>query len=356
MKSRPIALLLAALELTCAALLAAPTGQPTALPGVTRSTNNVYLFENHNIAYSIWHSLGVSNATVVHLDAHDDCRFIAPDKLTALAPLTAARDWQAIYEQSDLHASFGFRLRPDRFLFDLGNFLYPCLLDGTLTHILWVVPEPALPPARVAQLQGHLRNILRLPADATFANGTNQFSVAVGPGRITVTTLAALPRQPAGCLLDIDTDFFALPYALANDHIRSPLRWNPAEVCATLDSRVPRPAVVTIASSVYGGYLPIMFRFLSDAFYTYFDTGTYPEEAVSLLDYVTRLRAATASPGPPPTVCDPAFVTARLYLDGLLALATNDPVTATAQAQAAAAREPVTGLLRHLVVAAGLGG
>ena len=53
----------------------------TSLPGVGHRERNCYLIENHSSAYIVWHANNVTNATLVHLDTHDDCRHRPPEAL-----------------------------------------------------------------------------------------------------------------------------------------------------------------------------------------------------------------------------------------------------------------------------------
>ena len=89
-------------------------------PGVVRHTNGVYLVENHSSAGMLWHRTGQRGATVVHLDAHDDCRFVAADKLERLDRLWKAKARDEIFRLSDLSFVSGFKVRPEDTLFDLG--------------------------------------------------------------------------------------------------------------------------------------------------------------------------------------------------------------------------------------------
>ncbi|GAG11179.1 unnamed protein product, partial [marine sediment metagenome] len=109
--------------------------------------------ENHSTAYIVWHALNIKNATVVHLDTHDDCRYVPPEKIAALEKLVARRDYAEIFRLSDLESSFKFRVKPDKFLYDLGSFLYPCIVDGTISTFYWVVPDKILEPAKRLHLQ-----------------------------------------------------------------------------------------------------------------------------------------------------------------------------------------------------------
>lgn len=275
-----------------AALCAAePTGAqpPPHLPGITRTTNNIYLIENHSTAFTIWHAHNIKGATLVHLDTHDDCRYIPPEKLDALRKRVVERQYREIFENSDVEFSFRYRLKPDRFLFDLGNFIYPCIMDGTVSRFYWVIPEKKLDENRKISLQAHFKEALKLASLVRIHDTNNAFSFNVSNCMVTVTTLDALPQLDRGALLDIDTDFFVFNTALSDSHITTGTSWDPSTVCSLLAQRVPKPAIVSISSSISGGFLPVAFRFLSDAFFEYFVSGIYPDDAVNLLKSVLTM-------------------------------------------------------------------
>jgi len=266
------------------------TAQPALdLPGITRATNNIYLIENHSTAFNIWHALDIRNATLVHFDAHDDCRHVPPQKIEALNKLVTARNYSEIFSQSDIESSFRYKLRPDKFLFDLGNFIYPCILDGTISRFYWVLPEKQIDNDKVSSLQRHLRAALKLPS-LEFMNSTNgSFSCMLSNCTVTVTTLDSLEHIGKGALLDLDTDFFVFPCSLTESHIRGKLLWDPDKVCSLLSTRISDPAVITISSSISGGYLPVAYRFISDGLFGYYESGTYPDDAVNQLKVVTAM-------------------------------------------------------------------
>ncbi len=274
------------------ALVGVSVARAAELPGVVRRAGGVSLVENHGTSYLVWHAAGVRGATVVHVDTHDDCRYVPQEKLAELGRLAGAKRWDEIFARTD-HAAFDrFRVRREDLLYTLGNYLYPCLADGTAAAVYWVVPERRLSPEAKGRLQGHLRGVLRLDRLPGLRDrGEDGFGFDLLGGRFEVTTLPGLPRLPPGALLDLDTDFFAYPFAMADAHLPGDLLWDPREALALLRERVPAPAGAVVAYSTWGGYLPMDLRFLGDALFEALAGKGFPDDARELLARVGEVRA-----------------------------------------------------------------
>lgn len=319
--------------------IARPPSAP--IPGVVRQTNNVYLVENHSSAGMIWYRSGRRGLTVVHLDAHDDCRYVPPETIGKLDQLRKARAWDEIFRLSDLSTVSGFKVRPKETLFDLGNFIYPCMADGTVSRFIWVVPDLSMDDTSRARLKGHLGSALRLATPEFTDHEDGSFSFPLLKGTMVVTSLNAMSALPPGAILDLDVDFFAFPRALTDIHLEGDMQWAPESVCGRLAEMVPDPALTTISASVYGGYLPLMFRFLADACFDRLASGSYPAYARRHLDTVLAMRR-TASPVPlPPAPTDAVYEPAYQHLAGLLKLIERKPTEAFTHMERAASLSPV---------------
>ena len=217
------------------------------IPGITRRAGNVFLFENHNVSHLVWHALGIRHATVVHVDTHDDFRHVDSGKLGRIQRLLREGDYAQLYAKSDLEFSFQQKIRSSDMLFDLGNYLFPCLQDKTISRIYWVVPEKQMDPALAGRLAQHFQRVFKVESPVTarvIKEGLIEFDLF--EKCLTVSTLDSLPQMPGGSLLDLDVDFFAFPRALVDDHLPGTLIWDVPEVCRRLTERVPDPAVTTI--------------------------------------------------------------------------------------------------------------
>jgi len=314
------------------------------IPGIIRREGKAFLFENHNVAYLVWHALGIENATLIHVDTHDDYRHVDSERLAKARQLCDRRAWSELYRLSDLDFSRTFEVNPADQLFDLGNFLYPCVEDGTVSALYWVVPEKTLNRDRVDALARHFRHVLQLdraPAPQDAGKGRVRFQC--GPRQITLCTLDGLPSFAPGALLDVDVDFFAFPYALSEDHLPGELLWDPGEVCRTLRSRVPEPAVTTVCSSVWGGYLPVMYRFLADACFDFMVSGRYPAYVDRLLAETVAARTLTHLGIPPEPPEKDTYMPAWYYFKGLLSLCRGEGLEGLRAMETAARRKPVYG-------------
>lgn len=294
---------------------------PENLPGVVRQKRNVFLIENHGTASIIWHAMGIRAATLVHVDTHDDCRYEPPEKLAELDRLFQARDYEAVFRRSDPHVNFQFKRQESEFLYHFGNFIYPCILDGTVSEVYWVVPDQKMTLELRLRLQRHLAKILRMdppPFAHVLPHGGFSFELAGTP--IHVLSLTELPKLTGNTLLDLDADFFAFPTAMSENHLKGALSWDPRTACRMMADNVPAPRAVTVCSSVWGGYLPMMLRFLPDAFFEFFVSGTYPAEADVLLERALRLQK-DPRPIPLPEVVEGGrFEPARLHMKGIVLL------------------------------------
>lgn len=313
------------------------------LPGVGRTQNNVFLFENHSVAYVVWHALQVRGATVVHVDTHEDCRVVPAKNLVALEDLRRQEAWDEVFRLSDMGGKFRFKVHPGEMLLDLGNFIYPCLVDGTIRDYYWVVPDTILVGAQKERLKLHIQRCLGV-VEGEFQElpGGAGFSLSFGKGTVHVVTLDGLPVLPARALLDIDVDFFVFPFAMTDNHLMGDLLWDPETVFKTLRARVPDPLAVTISSSVPGGYTPVAFRFLADGAFHFFTQGEYPQEARDLLRTTLEIRRGTPFVQP---VFQGAgggeFAAAEMYLGGFIDLLSGRDAVALAAAEAAAVVTPV---------------
>jgi len=341
MQTKPLAVLTGLAAVMCVASCSKQPNSGSTVPGVVRQSEHVYLMENHSAALLVWHAQAVRRATVVHMDTHDDCRFIEQSQLDKLTKLLSKRNFEEVFRLSDNSGPASFTVHSSRLLYDLGNFLYPCLLDGTVSTLYWVIPDTDPTPERVRQLASHMKGALRVSQLDRLQVTTNAFSFGIGDATVHVLPFSALPAVPPDAMIDLDIDFFNFSCALSTEHIVGRLVWDPQTVLTRLSEKIPHPGCVTIASSVPGGYLLPMFRFLADAVFDFFQTGRFPAYADHLFELVTHMRTANTTPSMvlrPPS--DPTYLSAYRYLGGLLALMQGDRSVAIESMTQAAASDP----------------
>lgn len=185
------------------------------------------LMEDHRDAYFFWKELGLRGLPCVHVDAHLDLGNLkAPCNEAVVSPEI-----------------------------NCGNYLLPAIEEGIVGALVWVIPDhlPADMPLLDWTYQ-ELQNWLHLDlADFT--------SLRQQEGSVTGRLLGvpfelcfshSVPAITGPVLLDIDIDYFLSP----DDSLwQSPM---------DLAGRVAhlKPAAVTVAYSVQGGYTPVRHRFL----------------------------------------------------------------------------------------------
>jgi len=310
------------------------------LPDIQRVAGSSYLFENHSTAYLIWHANNIKGGTLVHFDTHDDCRYISPEKIYTLNKLLKTNDFPSIYRMSDQSFVSRFITKPADELLHLGNFIYPCIVDGTISNFYWVVPDRTLDSSRLARLQLSLTT--SLAPDANDARITdNMLTMKIRGCTLSVVTIDSLPKQPAGCLLDIDTDYFSFADALSEGHILTKLIHDPELTIRTISQKVPNPKVTTICSSVWGGYLPISLRFISDGIFDFITRGSYPNDASLLLKSTIQLREGDLAGMQLIQPKDREYQAASLYVKALYQLIKGDDSNAVHLAEKAASAKQV---------------
>lgn len=186
------------------------------------------VFDLHDMAYYVWRDAGVRGAVLVHLDAHHD---MEPETRQGGIPI------------------------------NIGNFIRAALRDGLLSAVFWVVPEPMWTDTRTRRwLTKELRFAGALPihaADSFWETAIEGAPVWVGP-------LDALPPFASPVLIDVDVDYLMTTAR----HSRAPawpaaVPWCwPEDLVTRLAARAVPPGIVTIATSVTGGFTPLRWQHL----------------------------------------------------------------------------------------------
>lgn len=210
------------------------------------------LFDDHYQAFPLWREAGLKGLTCIHVDAHLD---VSSDGFDAdsLQGIARART------RSDLEQ---FRGNPGLPWggFHCGNYLYPALVDGTVTTLIWVVPSGLVDPE---SMLASARQTLQSWVDLTL----EEYSLfRAKPGRVEGVLLGRrfvicicdqMPdlsaEEASNIALDVDVDYFI---RLKDDTI-----WQtPHELARILGPM--NPLALTVAISCGGGYTPPFYRFL----------------------------------------------------------------------------------------------
>ncbi len=232
-----------------------------------------FLVEDHHEALKIWRKLKVSGLDLVHIDAHIDFGFhIAKPFKQAIEEARTLKDLK-----HSLELSLAFRRQEKDFdkQTNIGNYIYPAMLEGMVKDFYWIIPGKAKDFNESRKLlKETLRNLLKQDpcgdknssADFNYLNG-RIISSLMGR-RFVITTLEDLPLFKDKVLLDIDTDFLVvdkLKDAEATSLIGRRRPWiKPRDFVNALRAKIANPGVTTIAYSVNGGFTPMRYRHLGD--------------------------------------------------------------------------------------------
>lgn len=334
---QPSALLIHIACIICAGCIAKL--DETSYPGFVRQHENVYLMENHCHSLVAWHMSHCTNATLIHIDTHDDCRPISIEKQRQIAQLLGKTAYSELFSKSDTGRFLDLKVSDADMLYDLGNFIYPSLTMGLVSNVYWIVPQPRITAKQRERLKGVMQRSLPGSTAVGTTSRAGGFELSWSNRMIRVITLEELPTMPRGCLLDLDIDFFAFPQAMTEEHLVARINRNPEDVFRYLKEKVPDPQVITISSSVWGGYLPLLDRFLADAAYDFFLEHTFPVDATHLLTSLESIRKGT--PSPPTEATDDVYTPAVLHFQALTALSTGDIASCKSKLLKAARLSPV---------------
>lgn len=247
------------------------------------------LFDDHYEAFLVWREAGLSNLTCVHVDAHLD---VSADGFTeaALQGIAQARNREEI-------AAFRGNPKLPWGGFHCGNYLYPALLDGTVTTLIWVVPAGFAEGSLVQNARQTLQNWLdmRIEDFRSLKPVEGRVEGELLGRRLVICTSANLPRlssqEQANVALDIDVDYFV--------RIKDDRLWQTPHQLHH-DLQALRPVVLTVATSCEGGYTPLSYRWLGQVCHDVFSG----DAAAWVVETETLVQALET--GLPPLESDPA--------------------------------------------------
>jgi tetratricopeptide (TPR) repeat protein len=209
------------------------------------------LFDDHFEAFLVWREAGLSGLTCVHVDAHLD---VSADGFSEQA-------LQGIAKAKSRDEVGAFRGNPKLPWggFHCGNYLYPALLDGTVTTFVWVVPAGFAEGSLVQNARQTLQNWLdmRIEDFRSLKTVKGRVEGQLLGRRLVICTSDNLPEfspeEQANIALDIDVDYFV--------RIKDDRMWqSPHQLRRDLGDL--RPVALTVATSCEGGYTPLSHRWL----------------------------------------------------------------------------------------------
>ncbi len=222
---------------------------------------NIVLMENHNHALLVFKKLHVKNRTLVHFDAHLDMNWISKDELSLInSPINPDS------LETFLKHPYQYYIPRKKFV-HVGNWIYPLLMDGSVSQFYWVVPDKEILTQHWIEMFKKGLMIYQKNIDKT---DINSFRINKELKRVQgylygkpvfITTLENLPQFTSPILLDIDTDYFDFNSALFLERLMLPLFW-PDEFVSILAEKKLSADVVTICYSLQDGYNTLALRFM----------------------------------------------------------------------------------------------
>jgi tetratricopeptide (TPR) repeat protein len=214
---------------------------------------DVALLEEHNEALARWAEMGIRNATVINIDAHDDTRWIREDKIEELRRLYINKEWDAIREN---------RRSGDKRLSAVGNFLYASAKLGIVSEVYWIIPFGHFsgPPSE-KRLRVFLKSFSFEDKEIkTFHLDRGCFRGDFNGIPLAVCGIESLPDIDNSVILSLDMDFFApfvYDYGVSRLH---GLRM----LFEALFKKKYMISDAVISFSIDGGYTRVLHRWISD--------------------------------------------------------------------------------------------
>ncbi len=221
------------------------------------------LFDDHYEAFPLWREAGLSGLTCVHVDAHLDVMEdgFNPEILEKIGRARTRAELDEFRGDSDLPWG-GFHC---------GNYLFPALLDGTVTTLIWLLPREVI---KGTSLLDGSRQELQNWVDLTFEEYSSfRFEDGRVEGtllgcRLVVCTSQSFPEltgpEKENLALDIDVDYFV---RLKDDKVwQTPYQLK--EALGPIE-----PVALSVAMSCEGGYTPVSQRYLGQVCLDLFSKG-----------------------------------------------------------------------------------
>ena len=211
----------------------------------------LFLFEDHCESYLHWKDAGLKDLCVVHVDAHLDVSEggINAEVLERMKECKNAKELEEFRKNEDILWG-GFHP---------GNYLYPAMMDGTVSKLIWVIPD-FLPnnSEMLYWAREHLMDWVELSLedyDSFKYEGKKIVGKLVGFD-FEICFIKDLKCDSENLVWDIDTDFL-----IDEDDVA----WiSPMDLVDEMNKRAPNPKMITIAYSVNGGYLSPEQKYLGD--------------------------------------------------------------------------------------------
>lgn len=236
--------------------------------------NKIFLIEDHDQALNLWRKDKIKGIDLVHIDAHIDFGFYPAKPIEEI--FNKAANLEELKRNLEYTLAFRHYEKNLDKQTNIGNYIYPAMKIGIVKDFYWVVPGGSEEFQASFKLIKNILNSLSMQDLYRYGRvSPSQYILSEGMissrlfGRnFIICTLGQLPVLRQNVLLDIDTDFLiidSLLHANNTEKIGKRKPWiSPENLVEQLRERVSRPAIITIAYSVNGGYTPISYKHLGD--------------------------------------------------------------------------------------------
>jgi tetratricopeptide (TPR) repeat protein len=175
--------------------------QPNYPVAAVDPVTNIAVVNEHSEFLIDWMKQGYKDMVLVHIDEHDDFRYIPEYKMKQLETLYKNKKWDEIDSGRDKANG----------LFSIADFLYPAYKLGIIKKLYWI---PTTDKILSYKLQTHAQELIDSwdyaddIADAFHKEGNTLRGNIYGLD-IIITSLYALPEIKDPVLLSIDIDYFS---------------------------------------------------------------------------------------------------------------------------------------------------
>jgi tetratricopeptide (TPR) repeat protein len=212
--------------------------------------------EDHSDALLYFLKNKFKNRVVLHIDAHDDSRFVSENNIKEIKQLSSENKYALLKERSGI--SYGSKGK----VFNIGNFLYAGFKLGVVKKVYWVFPAGKLIPESLGKVREYLRKIGFKKESAQSFRYENGFFRGVRNGLpIVLCTQKNIPDITETAVVSLDTDYLMGVYA---NPMKMPLGDLTKKLFDDLKRNNIRTDFVLISYSVRGMTLPLMHRYAGD--------------------------------------------------------------------------------------------
>lgn len=238
---------------SCLFLLSATSLYAKQWPVIGQDSIQADLLENHSQALVRWAEMDISNAVLINVDAHDDLRWIDPEKTEILQEISDRRDWKA-FQSADSSGDQG--------LYHIGSFIYAAYHLGIVSEVYWIIPFTYFQSSDVT---GELNRFLdgygfEKHDIQTFVMNEGCYRGSHYGIPLTICDIHNLPHISDPVVLSIDADYLP-PFAdWNNQDILSSM----SVLFSSLAQKKYSVQEAIVSTSVDGGYLSVSRRWIAE--------------------------------------------------------------------------------------------